>query len=146
MNLNIEDIVYIILPSIICYSVTAFCKIGKASGNTVKFRPPAEIFSIIWPFLFILFGVSWALAMRNSDNKILCFSLYMLLTISLGLWIYIYGCRKSIKVASWILILSIIFSLMSFTQGNEISKILIAPLIGWCIFAQLMNITEVEKI
>jgi tryptophan-rich sensory protein len=43
-------------------------------------------------------------------------------------------------------ILSIIFSLMSFTQGNEISKILIAPLIGWCIFAQLMNITEVEKI
>lgn len=144
--MKIEDIIYIILPSIICYSVTAFCKIGKDAGNKVKFRPPAEIFGIIWPILFILFGVSWAVAMNNSNNKILCFNLYMLLTISLALWIYIYGCKKSTKVASWILILSITLGLMSFTQGNEISKILIAPLIGWCIFAQLMNTTEVEKL
>ena len=145
MNINIKDTVYFLLPTIICYSVTAFCKISKESGNNVKFRPPSQVFSIIWPILFVLFGLSWVIAMRNCENQVLCFSVYMLTTISLALWIYIYGCKKSNKSASWILILSISSGLMCFSQGNHISKVLIAPLIAWCIFAQLMNITEVQN-
>ena len=144
MNIKLQDIVYFLIPAIICYTVTAFCKIGKTAGGNVKFRPPPMVFGIIWPILFILFGLSWAIAMRNCENKILCFSTYMLVTISLALWIYIYGCKKSSKGAAWVLILSIAISLMCFAQGNNISKILLAPLIAWCVFAQLMNTTEVQ--
>ena len=144
MNIKLQDIIYFLLPAIICYTVTVFCKIGKTAGSNVKFRPPPQVFGIIWPILFVLFGLSWAIAMRNCNNKILCFSTYMLVTISLALWIYIYGCKKSSKGAAWVLILSIAASLMCFAQGNNISKILLAPLIAWCVFAQLMNTTEVQ--
>lgn len=144
MDITLQDIIYFLLPAIICYTVTAFCKIGKTAGIDVKFRPPPQVFGIIWPILFILFGISWAIAMRNCENKILCFITYMLVTISLALWIYIYGCKKSNKGAAWVLILSIALTLMCFAQGSYISKILLAPLIAWCIFAQLMNTTEVQ--
>lgn len=144
MDITLKDIIYFLIPAIICYTVTAFCKIGKNAGNTVKFRPPTQVFSVIWPILFILFGISWAVAMRNCQNQIFCFVSYMLVTISLALWIYIYGCKNSNKGSAWILILSIALTLMCFAQGNYISKALLGPLIAWCIFAQLMNTTEVQ--
>jgi benzodiazapine receptor len=139
------DIIYFLLPAIICYATTAFCKIGKNAGVDVKFRPPPQIFGIVWPILFILFGLSWAVAMRNCQNKIVCFATYMLTTISLALWIYIYGCKKSNKGGAWVLILCLTLTLMCFAQGNYVSKVLVAPLIAWCIFAQLMNTAEVQN-
>lgn len=144
MDITSKDVIYVLLPSIICYTVTAFCKIGKNAGQDVKFRPPPQVFGIVWPILFILFGLSWAVAMRNCQNHILCFTTYMLATISLALWIYIYGCKKSNKGAAWVLIVSVALTLMCFAQGNYVSKVLIAPLIAWCLFAQLMNTTEVQ--
>lgn len=145
MDINLKDVIYFVIPSIICYTVTAFCKIGKNAGRDVKFRPPPQAFGIIWPILFILFGLSWAIAMRNCQNQILCFTTYMLATISLALWIYIYGCKKSIKGGAWVLVLSISLILMCFAQGNYVSKVLLTPLIAWCLFAQLMNTTEVQN-
>jgi tryptophan-rich sensory protein len=144
-HITMIDFIYFILPAIICYSITAFCKIGEKSGSAVKFRPPPQVFGIVWPCLFLLFGLSWAIAMRNCKNKILCLITYILTTISLALWIYIYGCQKSKKGASWVIILIITFALMCFAQGNDISKVLLAPLIAWCSFAQIMNTTEAQN-
>ena len=144
-KIRIEDIVYFILPAAICYTVTAFCKIGQDAGSNIKFRPPPQVFGIVWPILFVLFGLSWVLAMRNSENKVLCFISYILTTITLALWIYVYGCKKSKKGGAWVLILSVAFALMCFAQGTINSRVLISPLIAWCMFAQLMNVMEVQN-
>ena len=144
-SVTVKDATYFLLPMVVCYLMSALCPVGKDAGDKVKFRPPSSVFGIVWGILFVLFGLSWVVAMRNSRNKILCFVLYILTTLSLALWIYIYGCRKSKKTASWILILSVALSLMCFTQGNDISRILIAPLIAWALFAQIMNTTEVQN-
>ena len=146
MKIGFEDILYILLPSIIGYGTTMFCKTGKDSGSVVKFRPPAYVFGIVWPILFILFGISWAIAMRNCTNKVLCLISYSLAVLSLAAWIFTYSCCNSKKGGSWILILTIAFTLMCFAQGNDVSRVLLAPLIGWAIFAMMMNVVEVQEI
>jgi len=138
------DILYISLPAIIGYSTSGICKIGKNAGKSVLFRPPAAVFGIVWAILFILLGISWSIAIKNSQNKTLCNSLYLLLSISLGLWTYVYGCKGMKKEASWVILLSIMLSLMCYSQGNEKSRILISPLIAWILFAVIMNTTEVQ--
>jgi tryptophan-rich sensory protein len=103
------------------------------------------MFSIVWALLYIMFGISWVIANRNCDNKIICNLTYILTTLFLCLWIVFYGCKKNKKQASWVLLISLMLVLMCFSQGNYLSKILLAPLIGWVIFALLMNTTEVQN-
>ena len=142
--MTILDLLYILLPSIIGYSTSFFCKMDKNAGDIVKFRPPSFVFGIVWPILFILIGISWYVAMHNCINTKLCFLSYILFILSLGLWIFIYSCKKSIKDSAFVLILSLAFGFMAFGQGNDVSRVLIGPLIAWLIFAMMMNVAEVQ--
>jgi tryptophan-rich sensory protein len=145
MNITYIDVLLVVLPAIVGYSSQMICNLGKNAGSNVKFRPPPWVFGVVWPILFLLFGLSWAIAFRNCNNKILCMSMYLLTTLLLGVWIIVYGCGKSKKGASWILILAIASGLSCFTQGNEVSKIMITPLLAWILFALIMNTTEVQN-
>lgn len=146
MKITFIDGIYVLMPSIIGYGASAFCDIGKNAGNSVKFRPPAYVFGIVWPILFLLFGFSWAIAMRNAEYEYLCLSTYGLAAISLGIWTYVYGCKNLKKQASWVILFSLATLLASFAQGNEISKVLLSPLIAWILFALMMNTTEVQNV
>ena len=143
--ITFRDICLVLLPAIIGYSSQMICSLGKDAGKSVLFRPPSWVFGVVWPILFLLFGLSWAIAARNCTNQILCMTMYALTTLSLGVWIVTYGCAKTKKGSSWVLILTIAACLASFAQGNETSKVLISPLIAWAIFALLMNTTEVQN-
>ena len=149
---NIYDIIWIVLPTIIGFCTQAGCPIGKDAGASVKFRPPAVAFTVIWVLIFIAYGFSWSRAVHfyseNSDRKQynipLCITLYALTLATLAIWIGVYGCKKDKKGASWVLLVSLGCAIMTFTQGNDISKILLSPLIAWGLFALLMNTTEVQ--
>jgi tryptophan-rich sensory protein len=145
MNINSQDIILVILPAIIGYGSQLICSIGKNAGSNVKFRPPPWVFGVVWPILYLLLGISWAIAARNCVNKVMCMSIYSLLSILLGLWIIVYGCIKSKKGASWVLLLVLASVFGCFTQGNEVSKVIITPLLAWIIFALIMNTTEVQE-
>lgn len=144
---NYWDILWICLPLIIGFSTSAGCPIGKSAGSNVKFRPPAWSFAVIWVIIFVAFGFSWSLAIHHSSGyKIpLTIVLYSLALLSLAIWIIVYGCVKNKKVASWVLIISLALTFMCFTQGNDISRILLGPLFAWAIFAMIMNTTEVQS-
>jgi len=62
----------------------------------------------------------------------------------LSLWIIIYSCKNNKLGGVYILILSIVFSLLSYTVGDLTSQLLIVPLIGWLLFATILNIFEVQ--
>ena len=145
MTVTIQDIFLVILPAVVCYATQLACGVGKDAGAHVLFRPPAWAFGIIWPILFLLFGISWAIAVRESSNKKLTMSMYALTTILLGVWIVVYGCANNKKGASWVLLLAVAAGLASFGQGKHVSKALISPLIAWVIFALIMNTTEVQE-
>ena len=139
------DIVYASIPAIAGYGVSAVCNIGKDAGSSVKFRPPAKAFGIIWAILFPLFGISWAVACRDTANASACVVSYAGATACLALWSYVYGCRKNKKAAAWVLVATVAFLLLCFAQGNYISRMLLSPLIAWALFALLMNTTEVQS-
>ena len=71
--------------------------------------------------------------------------LYLPLVLSLMLWIIIYSCKKDKKLSVYVLLASIVLCLMCFSVGNNISKLCIAPLLGWLIFALLMNAQEIQQ-
>ncbi len=145
MQLTKTDLLYILLPSLVGYGTAMVCPMDKSSGSDVKFRPPSYVFGITWLILFVQLGFSWYIAARNCSNVNLCITTYAITTLSLGLWTYIYSCRKSKLGSAWVLVLSLAASLASFAQGNELSRVLIAPLIAWLIFAMLMNTTQVQN-
>ena len=145
MQIQAIDIIYFLLPSLIGYGTGMFCVIGKNAGNKVKFRPPPYVFGLVWPILFMLFGLSWVIASKNSNNTTICVMTYATAALFLGLWTYVYGCLKMKKEACWVILLSLATLLAAFSQGSEASKILISPLIAWIIFALFMNTTEVQE-
>ena len=145
--ITILDVVYTLLPAIICYTTSFICRINSKSGSSVAVRPPGYVFAIAWAFLFILLGISWAIAMRNTQttNPILTGILYSLLILSLAAWIITYGCANSKTGAAWILVISIMLTAMCLITGNYVSKILLCPLLAWLIFALIMNSIEVQN-
>lgn len=132
------------IPLIVGYIAQSFCRLGKNTGKIVKFRPPSIVFAIVWPILYIMLGTSWMLA--SQGNMLwLPMILYSLLAIFLGLWIVMYGCVKSKTASAWILVVCIALVLGCFSIGNVWSKLLLAPLLAWLIFATIMNTTEVQN-
>ena len=128
------------------YTSAVFCGVNKDSGKMVKFRPPPIVFSIVWPILYLLLGISWFLA-REQPNSILVDAMYLSLNLILCLWLYVYSCRKDKKNAIYVIVLSIIFAMFCYTIcENVLGKLAIVPLIGWLYLATLINIFEVETI
>jgi tryptophan-rich sensory protein len=113
-----------------------------SSGVVVSIRPPPVVFSIVWPILYIMLGLSWFFSRKI--KTLLTDIFYGSLVLLLSLWIIIYSCENNKLVAVYILILSIVFSLLSYTVGDLTSKLLIVPLIGWLLFATLLNVFEVQ--
>ena len=132
----------IVIPSLLGYGTAMFCKIGNQAGENVTFRPPKIIFSIVWPVLYIMLGLSWYFS--RQENKLLSDIFYVSLIFLLNLWIVVYSCKNNKKNAIYVLVLSIVFSLLSYTVADLKGKLLITPLIVWLFFATLLNIFEVQ--
>jgi tryptophan-rich sensory protein len=137
-----QNLLYILIPSIMGYTSALFCGVNKDSGKMVKFRPPAIVFSIVWPILYLLLGISWFLARKQLIVDIM----YLSLNLILCLWLYVYSCRKDKKNAIYVIVLSMVFALFCYTVCEDVlGKLAIVPLIGWLFLATLINIFEVEK-
>ena len=132
----------IIIPALLGYGTAMFCGVQNTSGVVVSIRPPPIVFSIVWPILYIMLGVSWYYSRKI--KTLLTDIFYGSLVFLLSLWIIIYACENNKLGGVYILILSIVFSLLSYTVGDLTSKLLIVPLIGWLLFATLLNVFEVQ--
>jgi tryptophan-rich sensory protein len=62
----------------------------------------------------------------------------------LSLWIFVYSCKNNKKDGLYIIIISIIFAMLSYTVAPLNSKLMIVPLIGWLFFATLLNAFELK--
>jgi tryptophan-rich sensory protein len=124
------------------YTSALFCGVNKDSGKMVKFRPPAIVFSIVWPILYLLLGISWFLTRK----QLFVDAIYLSLNLILCLWLYVYSCRKDKKNAIYVIVLSMVFALFCYTVCEDVlGKLAIVPLIGWLYLATLINIFEVEQ-
>ena len=137
-----NDSLRLFFAMILGYIVSMNCKMGKGSGNNVKFRPPSYLFGIVWPILYILLGISWINSYKGNKNIDL---LFIILSSLLAIWIIVYSCMKDKKNAIFILLLillSIVYLMILIPQK---SKLYLAPLLVWILFATFLNTAEVQN-
>ena len=123
-------------PILTGYALSMFCKIPKNSGSNLPQRPPAFVFKIVWPILYILLGLVWS---KSYTQKYLDM-IFAFITFLLCLWIFVYNCKNNKKYGIYIIAYTIASVICSMTlNNNNISKILLIPLLAWLIIAYQLN-------
>ena len=96
--MKLIDIIIFLIPLISGYTMSLICPMKKESGSNIPARPPAWVFGVVWPILYILMGLSWVL-LRKEKNKTIVDILFFLLIITLNSWLFSYSCLKKKKIA-----------------------------------------------
>ena len=117
----------------------------KEYKNLVKpiLNPPNYVFSIVWPILYLLIGISYYMALYNKKN----FKYFILPIIAL-IFNYTYIPLLSSENKLLLGFISIIFILVSailvcvqfyITEKNKLSVYLLIPYILWLCFATYLS-------
>ena len=128
----------ILLPILICFSISLRCNMSTIFGGSVKTKPSSDLFYTMWIVLYFFMGLSWYFARTEPIiNTFFIDTKYIFINVFLVLWVIEY---KNDKVAaSSMLVLALVFTLLAYTLGNVYSKSLITPLIGWLVYLLIVN-------
>ena len=131
------------LPLLAGTLTSLLCRVPSGAGSTIAFRPPAVVFSIVWPTLFLLMGTAWYLSRADSiivhvGNSLLLFSMMA--------WLVVYACRGKKTQALYVLLSSVLFAVGVLCLYPAPRNLLVVPLVVWLLFATLMNAMEVQHL
>lgn len=149
MNFNkikLNDVIKFFAPMIAGYGVSNFlCPMPENAGSEVEARPDPKVFSIVWPILYVLIGLSWVYDSKTVLNNCYTDILYIALIGSLTLWIYYYSdkCGNSKQNSLYTMLFSILIILVILTY--TFPNYLLLPLLVWLLFAMLLNFTEINE-
>ena len=142
---NPKNILRLLFAMILGFGINMIprCKMTPKAGQTVKFRPPSYIFGIIWPILYILFGLSWIFAKQKMKTRQVDI-LFALQAVLLTSWIVVYSCLSNKKGGIYVLLLNILVLMIIIMLVPLKSQLMLVPLLVWILFALLLNIFEVQ--
>lgn len=123
-------------PIISGYVLSALCPMKKNEGKELPQRPPAYVFGIVWPILYMLVGYSWMKSKNDSKTDVM----HGVLTFFLCLWIVSFSCAKNKTNGLYILscVIAITVCLMCLHQDRSL-KIVLTPLLAWTNLAMHFN-------
>lgn len=138
---------FIILPLVF----GRFCSLNKPS-YIQKAQPPGFVFGIVWPILYVCMAYSYYLIYTSTSrsNKFKFYALFLSgITLLINLYyIYITGCKKNWTNGLWTLLAYLILVCVQVFLAYSVAPlagIVLSPLLGWCIFAIVMNINIVNN-
>lgn len=111
-------------------------------------RPPSYVFGLVWPILYILFGIAWNLTLNSYKSKssvydknmyIMSIVFYSFALLCLIIWTKVYNSYKSKMPAMYLLIVILMLTFCSYSISPPEAKLCLSPLIGWEIFALMLN-------
>jgi len=125
----------IFVPLLSGYGINMLCPMTEKQ-DVLKQQPPKIVFQIVWPILYILLGFSWKRSISSIELDIL----HGFCTFLLALWIVVFSCMKNKKLGIFIIALTLatIICCMSM-HSNNISKLLLIPLLAWLLVAFQLN-------
>ena len=130
------------MPLISGYALSTLCPIRSYESKKLPQRPPAYVFGIVWPILYILLGTSWTHTRtdKESDFK------HGLLTLFLCLWIVTFSCFKNKKFGMYILscVFAIVICCMCLHKKRW-AKIALTPLLAWTSLAMHLNYHIIDE-
>jgi translocator protein len=129
----------LLIPLVTSFITSSLCKMNR--NVDIPATPPGWVFSIVWTTLYLLLGWIWV---NNYQNTIIN-GLIIAIIILLNMWIYMYNCKKNAKIGLYIILALLVLTLglNSYLSIPEY-KLMTVPLIGWLIFALMLNYTVVN--
>ena len=135
---KLPDFVYVLFPLVTGFATAFFCPMKNINKTRLKFQPPSYVFGIVWPILYLMLGFAWV----NSKSHSLW---YLILSLLLCAWIFVYSCQKNKYLALAIILFCIMFVLFCYTLSNKISQVLLIPLFVWLSFATLLSVFTIYE-
>jgi benzodiazapine receptor len=113
--------------------------------NRSKLTPPSWVFGIVWPILYSLMAISFLVTQTNKKCYPFCMPLvYFIIQLGFNLiWTTLFFKMKRPLLALIDLILTIIFTFITYQQFNKVSKLggyLLLPYLLWICFAFYLNL------
>lgn len=110
------------------------------------FMPPGWTFGVVWPILYALLGVAFAMVVAEppSERRRLALILFFAQLILNFLWSPIFFAAHDIGLAKWVIFLMAIVAAAAAGQFLRIRKaagLLMVPYLVWLVFAATLNIT-----
>jgi tryptophan-rich sensory protein len=102
--------------------------VGKTAGASVPQRPPAWVFGVVWPILYVLIALTWSKMPEKWP--------VLVLVLLLSLWPAAYKKKKVWGV--WVISLAIMVSLYIAKVGSP----LFIPVLAWLFLAFALNFAE----
>lgn len=132
----------VLTPSLLVGAAAGICGVPRDAGGQVRFRPPPVVFSVIWPVLLLLLGITLCRSKLRWPG--------LLLTLGLATWIAIYSprCGGRRRAAVWVLAADLWLALLAFGLAARdcdcFSVCSTSALVAWLAFALLLNATEAQ--
>lgn len=139
--MNLNYVLYV--APLILGMLSGFASNLSGAGSKIPARPPGVVFGIVWFMLYLLIGIAWVEARKV--NQLESDILFLILTVALVIWPFMYNISS--KVALYVLLVILLITIIVVGYSWITSKIagyLISPLLAWIIFAMLLNFTEVN--
>lgn len=107
--------------------------VGKTAGASLPQRPPAWVFGVVWPILYVLIALTWE-QLPDSEKWIIPVFVFLLCA-----WQALYKQNKIWGV--WIIALAMTLALYIAKIGSPV----FIPVLGWLMFAFALNFAEVQS-
>lgn len=137
------EMLLVVAPAVVGYSVSAACKMPNS--DDIPFRPPAWVFGVVWPILYLLLGVAWFRTSVSFGVVSASSASYLATTLLLSLWIVVYNCKKQVRNAVFVLLATVLSVAFNIALSAKSEKLMVIPLIVWVSFATLMNAAQVKS-
>lgn len=116
------------------------------SLNKPTWQPPDIVFGLIWPYNFIMLGISGFIVVRDaSSSRSMIFLVFLALSVVAALaWSYFFYQPHDFTRASIALGLAALFTLpllILTLQTNALVGILLIPYQGWLTIATLLSVS-----
>lgn len=137
------DILFLFLP-LISGIGSAFLfapRVYTRCGMLPKYQPPPFVFRIVWPILYILFGMALLALWRSDGGKISQNMILMLILLSLLVsWYIIFAnvCQPAISFVAIAVILGFTVAMtliLNLNSTTYVASLYLVPLMIWLYFA-----------
>jgi len=107
-----------------------------------SFNPPSSVFGPVWTTLYALIGISLFLIIQSQGEKELAYIFFGVQLVLNFLWSFIFFKFHKIGwalIEILLLLVSIVLTIIYFSQINIFAAILFIPYFLWVAFASLLN-------
>lgn len=111
-----------------------------------SFMPPGAAFGIVWPILYALLGVAFAIVLAEpaSDRRRFALTLFFVQLVLNFLWSPLFFAAHDITLAKYLIFIMAVIAAAAagqFFRLRKVAGLLMVPYLAWLVLAATLNAT-----